>query len=188
MNNKLTEQIAYHILANLGVLPSSFVNRESTRSIVDKDFLLSEKLTFKSENDQVIRKNIYGCQVSVVDSKELRILVANCTEDEALPEFCALVQLKDAPAFGVYLIFTQHSKETLDPEALIAVSTDKKNWMPCSTYLQATFLAGMEQIRDLGSGWGKCTDYQDQYQQLLLFVKFHHSFYGVADEGQEDGS
>jgi hypothetical protein len=188
MNIKLTEQIAYHVLSNLGVLPSNFVNRESTRSIVDKDFLLSEKITFNTEGGAVLRKNIYGCQVTVADSKELKILVANCTEDETLPEFCALVQLKDSPAFAIYLMFTHLSKEALDPEPLIAVSTDKKNWMPCSTYLQATFLAGMEQIRDLGFGWSKCTDYQDQYQQLLLFIKFHHSFYGVADEGQEDGS
>jgi hypothetical protein len=185
MNKKLTEQIAYHIFANLGVLPSNFVDQEVTRSIIDKQFLLSEKITFNTEDGGTLRKNIYGCQVTIANSKALKILIANCTEDETLPEFCALVQLEDAPVFGMYLIFTGQSKEKIDPEAFIAVSTDKTNWMPCSTYLQATFLAGMEQIRDLGFGWSKCTDYQDQYQQLLLFIKFHHSFYGVTDEGQE---
>lgn len=186
MNSKLTEQIAYHVLANLGIFPSDFVNKEMTRSIVDKQFTLSEKISLEIEGGEIIRHNIYGCQVAVADSKELKILVANCTEDKSLPEYCMLVQLKDAPAFAVYLIFTQLSNESLDSEALIAVSTDQKNWMPCSTYLQATFLAGMEQIRDLGFGWTKCNNYQDQYQQLLSFIKFHHNFFGDTDEGQED--
>jgi hypothetical protein len=185
MNSKLTEQIAYHVLSNLGVLPSNFVNQEATRSIIDKQFILPEKISFESETGEVVRKNIYGCQVSVADSKELKILLANCTEDTSFPEYCLLVQLTDAPAFGLYLIFTQHSAEPLDPEPLIGVSVDKKNWMPCSVYLQATFLAGVEQIRDLGFGWAKCNNYQDQYQQLLSFIKFHHNFFGATDEGQE---
>ena len=186
MNNKLTEQIAYHVLSNLGVLPSDFVDQEVTRSIIDKQFLLSEKISFETTTGEVLRKSIYGCQVTVADAKDLKILLANCTEDKSLPEYCLLIQLKDAPAFAVYLIFTQLSEESLDPEALIAVSVDKKNWMPCNVYLQSTFLAGMEQIRDLCFGWSKCTNYQDQYQQLLSFIKFHHNFYGVTDEGQED--
>lgn len=185
MNHKLTEQIAYHVLANLGVLPADFINAEATKSITDKSFILSEKISFQDE-DRVIRNHIYGCQVSVADSKELRLLLADCTQEKNLPEFALLVQLKDAPAFGLYMIFTRASGEQIDPEVLIAVSTDKQNWMPCSTYLQATFLAGMEQMRDVGFGWTKATNYSEQYQQLLSFIKFHHSFYGEDNEGQEE--
>lgn len=184
MNHKLTEQIAYHILANLGVLPSVFVNREVTKSIIDKPYLLSEKISLENDRGEVIHKNIYGCQARIADSKEFKMLLADCTETEGWPEYCLLVQLKDAPAFGVYLIYVG-SDDDIDPEALIAVSSDKENWMPCSTYLQATFLAGMEQVRDTGFAWSKCTNYQEQYKQLLSFIKFHHGFYGVSDEGQE---
>src|SRR6185369_6688744 len=165
MNTKLTEQIVYHILANLGVLPSEFVNQEVTKPIVDKSFLLPESIAFEDDNE---RHPIYGCQVSVADSKELRLLLANCTQDKELPEFALLVQLKDSPAFGMYMIY---GRGKVDPEALIAVTTDKENWMPCSTYLQATFLAGMEQMRDLGFGWTKATNYTEQHQQLLSFIK-----------------
>jgi hypothetical protein len=185
MNNKLTEQIAYHVLANLGVLPADFINQEVTKQITDKSFLLPEKISFETEG-QVTRNNIYGCQVSVADAKELRLLVADCTQEKSLPEFALLVQLKDAPAFGVYMIYTKMSNEPIDPEVLIAVTTDKINWMPCSTYLQATFLAGMEQMRDLGFGWNKAVNYSEQYQQLLSFIKFHHNFYGEDNEGQEE--
>ena len=186
MNQKLTEQIAYHILANLGVLPADFVNKEVTKPIMDKQFLLNEKLAFEGENGSTIRKNIYGCQVNVADNKELKMMLADCTQDKDYPEFCLLVQLKDAPAFGLYLIATQFAEERVDPEVLIAVSTDNNYWMPCSTYLQATYLAGMEQVRDVGFGWVKVNNYEKLYQQLLSFVKFHHNLYGAADEGQEE--
>lgn len=186
MNNKLTEQIAYHILSHLGVLPSTFVNRDATRSIIDKQYVLSEKISLESDGGEVVRKNIYGCQARIADSKEFKMLLADCTEDKAFPEYCLLVQLKDAPAFGMYLLYAGQSEEQVDPEPLIAVSPDKEHWMPCSTYLQATFLAGMEQVRDSGFAWSKCVDYQEQYKQLLSFIKFHHGYYGVPDEGQED--
>jgi hypothetical protein len=183
MNKVLTEQIVFHILANLGVLSAKFVNQEATQSMIDPAYMLPEKVTFEDEG-KVIRKNIYGCQVTVADSKELRLLLADCTQDKQYPEYALLVQLKDAPAFGVYAIVTT---EQVDSEVLVAVSTDKQNWMPCNMYLQATFLAGMEQIRDVGFGWGKATNYSEQYQQLMTFIKFHHNYYSQeADEGQEE--
>lgn len=181
MSKHLTEQIAYHIFASLGILSSNFVDKKSMRSILDKSFLLSEKISFEDEG-KVIRNNVYGCQVTVSDNKELRMLVADCTQDKKYPEFALLVQLKDSPSFGVYSIVNNK----VDSETLIAVSADHQNWMPCSVYLQATFLAGMEQTRDVGFGWAKASDYSDQYQQLLSFIKFHHSYYQEADEGQEE--
>lgn len=183
MNYKLTEQIVFHIFAHLGIVPASFVNRELTKSIIDKQYLLSEKITLESDGE-IVHKNIYGCQAIVADSKEIKMLLADCTETEGWPEYCLLIQLKNAPAFGAYLIYTG-SDDDIDSESLIAVSPDKEHWMPCSTYLQATFLAGMEQVRDSSFAWSKCKDYQEQYKQLLAFIKFHHGFYGVSDEGQE---
>lgn len=199
MNQKLTEEIVYHILANLGVLPAAFTSSEKMQSLVDKKFLLPEKIVLEMEDSTVLRKNIFGCQISVTDAKDLKILLGDCTLSPDLPEYCLVVQLKDMPIFGAYLCFTKlyiinseltaiSDEDEIDSEALIAVSVDKKNWMPCSGYLQATFLAGMEQTRDLGFGWSKCTSYQDQYQMLLSFIKFHRNFYGGNDEGQEIGS
>jgi hypothetical protein len=185
MNNKLTEQIAYHIFANLGVLPADFINQEMTKPINDKSYMLPEKVSFEIEG-QLLRNNIYACQVTVADSKELRLMLADCTQEKEYPEFALMVQLKDSPTFGVYMIYTKNVEEKVDPETLIAVSTDKGNWMPCSTYLQATFLAGMEQIRDLGFGWAKSTKYFEMHQQLLSFIKFHQNIYWEDNEGQEE--
>ena len=185
MNEKLTEQIAIHILSNFGVLPSEFVDLELTKSIIDKQYLLLEKLKFESEDGETIRKNVYGCQVSVGD-KEFKLLLADCTQEKNVPEYCLLIQLKDAPAFAVYLIFNQLVEDPPLSEAMIAVNTDKKHWIPCTTYLQATFLAGMEQLRDVGFGWAKCSNYQELYAQLLTFIKFHDNYFEVTNEGQEN--
>ena len=184
MNPKLTEQIAYHVLANLGVLSSTFVNQDVTRSVIDKQFLLSEKLTFETEEGDTTYKNVYGCQIQV-GGKDLKLLLADCGQDKTFPELCLLTQLKDAPAFGLFLVYNLSDVQPFDPEAMIAVNVDAKHWIPCSIYLQATYLAGMEQLRDLGFGWTKCTGYQVQYAQLLSFIKFHNNFYGVQNEGQE---
>jgi hypothetical protein len=183
MNQKLTEQIVIHILSNLGVLPSTFIDQDKTKSVMDKKFLLPEKLTFETVDGEILRKNIYGCQISVTDTKEFKMLLADCTQEKDAPEYSLVIQLKGAPAFGVYLIFNQLIPQDLPDEALIGVNTDKAHWIPCSTYLQATFLAGMEQLRDLGFGWTKCVSYQELHSQLLSFIKFHRNFFEVSDEG-----
>jgi hypothetical protein len=174
MNRELTEQIAYHILASLGVLPATFINAEKISSLNEKQFILTETISF--EEDSALH-SIYGCQIITADNTELKILLADCTQAASIPEFCLIVQLKDSPAYGVYLIFNK--LVAYDPpssEAMIAVNMEK-NWMPCDTYLQATFLAGMERIKDLGLGWGKCSSYQEQYKLLLSFIKFHDVFF-----------
>jgi hypothetical protein len=186
MNRQLTEEIIYHILSSIGVLPAAFIKQDTLQSLIDKQFLLSEKITFQSETGESIVKNVYGCQMSVTDSKEFKMLLADCTQEADLPEYCLLVQLKDSPVFGLYLLFNHLAENPPDSEAMIAVSSDGKHWMPCSMYLQATFLAGMEQLKDLAFGWGKCTSYQDLYQQMLSFIKFHSKFYEVEDEGQKN--
>lgn len=186
MNAKLTEEIAYHILSNVGIFPSNFVNQEKSQSLIDKQFILAEKISFETVEGESVHNSLYGCQIGITNDKEFKILLANCTQEKDIPEYALLIQLKDAPAYGIYLIFNRMVEDPPESEALIAVSTDNRFWMPCTTYLQATFLAGMEQLRDLGTGWKKCANYQAQYQQLLSFIKFHDTFFGGSDEGEEN--
>lgn len=180
MNTVLMENITQHILANLGVLPLSFIDMKHTQSLMDKEFLLNQKLAFKNEDGKFIYNNIYGCQV-IVGQKEFKILLGDCSQDKATPEFCVVVQLTGNPAYGLYLV----CDPSLDNEALIAVSVNDKEWMPCNTFLQATFLAAMEQLKDLGLGWIKCNNYRQHYDILLSMIKFHTAYYEVKNEGQE---
>lgn len=185
MNYVLMAEIVKHVLANLAVTPSEFVNLERTKSLTSKEFLLKEKLNFETDEGAPLKNNVWGCQISA-EQQEIKILVGDCTQDKNFPEYCLLVQLKDSPAYGLYLMYTEAMEESFNPEPMIAVSVNNKDWMECTTYLQATFLAGMEQIRDLGLSWSKCADYTENYQLMVGFIKFHNSFYEAYYEGQED--
>ena len=184
MNYELMENIIRHVMAKLVIIPSSFIDIDidKSKSLLSKDFLLKEKLTFEGDNG-AISNNIWGCQISS-QQQEIKILVGDCSIDEK--EYCLLVQLKDAPAYGLYIVnnYTKHTP--FDSEPMIAVSINNKDWMECSTYLQATFLAGMEQIKDLGLSWNKCSNYSEHYKLMLDFIKFHNEFYEDFYARQED--
>jgi hypothetical protein len=182
MNRALTEQIARHILINFGVLPSNFTHPKQIRSLASKEFLLEQKLLFKNEAGEMTKNSIYGCQVKI-DQKEFKILLGDCSQEKDVPEFCLVVQLTGSPAYGLYMICDPE----LDSESLIAVTINDKNWMPCDTFLQATFLAAMEQLKDIGLGWSKCTNYQKQYELLLSMIKFHVAVNEMEDEAGNEG-
>lgn len=185
MNPILREEIVKHVLSNLGVIPSEFVSQQKSKSLINKEYLLSEHLLFEDAEGEVTQNKIWGCQMSA-ESQEIKILLGDCSQDSYVPEYCLLVQLKDSPAYGMYLVYDGLVGHRISSECMLAYSVDSKSWMECGTFLQATFLAGMEQVKDVGFGWNKCTNYQSQYQAMLSFIKFHSSIYEVDDEGQED--
>lgn len=176
MNKLLMESIVNHIFANLAVIPSTFVNLDKTKSLFSKEFIVNDKLTFSTDEKQVENK-IWGCQISA-DKQEVIFLLGDCSLDKEYPEYCLIVQLKNAPAYGIYL-----ATNTKNSVPLIACSLNNKEWMECQTYLQATFLAAMEQIRESGLNWNKCSNYKDQYKLMLSFIDFHDSIYGDQNEG-----
>jgi len=184
MNYDLMRKIIQHIMANLIIMPSDIVNSDKSKSLISNDLLLKNKLNFEEDGIK-FQNNIWGCQISA-EQQEIKILVGDCAQDKKMPEYCLIVQLKDAPAYGLYLMFTEVFDESMNPEPMIAVSINNKDWMECSTYLQATFLAGMEQIKDLGLSWNKCSNYSENYELMLSFIKFHNQFYEAAYEGQEN--
>lgn len=178
MNFNLMEEIIRHVFSNLGVVPSLGIDLNKSSSIRDKDFLLSEVLTFVDEKGAEIKNSVWGCHIlAPQNSKGLTILLGDCTQYSDIPEFCLVVQLDGAPAYGLYLVYNDLKEDCLS-DPLIGVSVNNKDWMPCDTYLQATFLAGMEQIRDLSLGRGKPSDYKSQFDLLQSFIKFHNLFYG----------
>jgi hypothetical protein len=178
MNRTLMENIVRHVFANLAIIPSAFVNIDKTKSLMSKDFVLNDTLSFEG---CVVKNKIWGCQV-LAEQQELKILLGDCSQERQTPEYCLVVQLKDAPAYGIYLVCNSNGE---DSEPLIACTLNGKEWMECQTYLQATFLAGMEQIRDIGLTWSKCTNYKDQYDLMISFIDFHSAVYEAKYAGQE---
>jgi len=163
MNKLLLEQIVLNVFANLLAIPSDFVDQSGT-SIKSKEFLLKEKLSFDVDGETVFG-NIWGCQISTGE-QELKILLGDCSQDNNLPEYCLVVQLKDAPAYGAYLVYNNSGDVMGMGDALIACALNENDWLICNTYLQATFLAGMEQIKEIGLSWNKCSNYKHHIEMM----------------------
>src|ERR1700677_2657112 len=130
MNQVLMEQIVSHIFVNLGVMPSSSFDELKSFSLITKEFLLKQKILFKNDDGNIVKNPVYGCQASI-QQKDFIILVADCSQDKETPEFCVVSQLTGYPTYGLYMVCNPN----LDSEALLAVSVDDGNWMPCSTFL-----------------------------------------------------
>jgi hypothetical protein len=163
MNTKLTRNIIEHILCGLGVLMST--DFADVNSIISKEYKLPFQLIF----DDGDKKDIWGCQI-LSNQQEISILIGDCSDD--IKQYCGVIQLKNSPAYGIYFLDDENEMP------LIACSLNSKDWMYCNTYLQATFLAGMEQIKDLGLAWHSITEYEDQHKLLLSFIEYYHNFCG----------
>ena len=165
MDKNLLNSIVSHIFSNFAIVEADFINLEKTKSLASKDFLLNNKLSFYLDDNTLIENKVFGCQVSS-EGSEIKILLGDCSISED-KEYCMVVKMKDSPAYGLYM--------TADSNSILACSINNNDWMDCSTYLQATFLAGMEQIKELCLNWNKCYSYDQEYNILLSFIKYSNS-------------
>lgn len=177
MNKMLTSQIVRHIFSNFMIIPSDFVDVKKTKSLMSNDFLLSEKLIFELEDGEILKNKVWGCQIPI-EHQEVRILLGDCSQEKNISEYCLLIQLKNSPTYGLYLAHGDSLEEVL-----IACTLNGKDWITCNTFLQATFLAATEQIKDFAFTWDKCSKYQEQYKILLEFIKYHDSLLESNHEG-----
>lgn len=183
MNLALRYEIVKHIFAGFGVVPNTFINLDKSKSLNTKEFLLPETIPFNEENDKIIQQPIWGCQF-IVEGHEVKVLLADCKQTSGPDEYALLVWMKDLPIYGIYLTYSD--SEDFSHEALIACSMDGQQWLECQTYLQATFLAGTENLKSGLVTHKKCSDYKDQVNMLISFINFHMSLHGVGYEGQEN--
>jgi hypothetical protein len=159
MNIKLRNEIVRHIIDNLGIIN----NQNSTiKSLRSDEFLLDKIISFEIDN-KTINKNVYGCQMTF-EHKDIKMLLGDCSTKNGL-EFSVIIKIQDSPNYGLYLSFN-------DLESILAVSLNGIEWMQCNTYLQSTFLAGMEQVKDFGFPWKKCDKYDEEYEILTSFIKY----------------
>lgn len=185
MNHALLKEIVSHVMAHFRVIPSSLVDRQRTDSLLAPIYLLPEKIVFEEGGEQYLGKT-WGCQITL-SFLDVKVMLGECTTNPQFPEFALVVQPKDNPIYGLYLCFNEISPHPQDSEPDLCVSVNKgTDWMECSTYLQGTFLAATEQLRETTFPWVKCTDYQPLYRALLSFMSFHDARFGMTDEGQED--
>lgn len=179
MNKVLLNEIIKHIFSGFYIFSEDNNKFKSLRS---KDFLLKEKVSFQDESGKEITNNVWGIELSI-QGADLKILLSDCSitkSKEGLLEYCMLLKLKDNPAYGLYFTKSQ-SGDSSENYPLIAVSSDSSNWMTCNTYLQATLLAAMENVKDYAYSWNTCKDYKTHYDLMLSFIKYYNNYYGEDD-------
>lgn len=166
MNKKLTTEIVKHILS--GFLS---INSDKYKSIISSEFLLSKKLL--TEEDGIdFEYEIWGCQTQMTEP--IKCIIMNCSSSDKR-EYCLIISIHNYPTYGVY-IFSDLENE----KSLISVSIDKgKTWMPCQIYLQATFLAAMEQLKDNMFVWEKCKEFDQEYECLKSFFMHKEELFEV---------
>ncbi len=183
MNKTLCLEIIKHIFANFGVVPANFINHDNLVSLINKEYLLSETISLDDDNGGVVKKKIWGCQLSA-SSQELKVILCDLSLDSNIREYYMIIQLKNSPSYGLF--YSYDLNDLMEDYGTISFSLDGEKWIECETYLQATFLAGMQQVKDIGFAWGKCSDYKNQYKNMINFIKYYSTMYEELDEGQED--
>lgn len=177
MNIKLTEQIINHIFSNFLIINASEFDQKRFKGIKSSDFLLDKKVSFEDDNNQKIENNTWGVQLSV-EGQQVKILLADCSVSKDVAEYALIVAVKDVPTYGVYSAYSTSSEARVNSLALIALNADKQNWVQCNIQIQATFLAGMEQIKDIPYNLERLSNYSDEYNLLLSFLNYHELVFG----------
>ena len=185
MSKQLTSQIINHIFSNLLIINKSDFDINKFKSIKSTDHLLPETISFTDESEgQEIVNKIWGIQL-VIEGQKLKMLLADCSVEPKILEYALLVKMQDSPAYGIYASYNKDYNQLVVDGNLIAVCMDNPNWIQCNIYLQATFLAAMENIKDIPYTLEKCEDYKLEYNSLLSFIKYYDFSCEDDDEGQK---
>lgn len=173
----LTDAIAEHILYYLGATNPFFAGN----SITNEKFLTKHQIEFVDDQGITEQANIWSCETTINHSK-FRMMCArftcNHTKDED-EDIAVVIKLPDCPTYG--LMSTHSQGKSFD--SFIACEIKEKTWVGTTTYIQATFLAGMEQLKELSVAYTKCESTEDLFTSLKEFINYRNSF-DLEDENE----
>jgi hypothetical protein len=173
MNTELTKQIVKHVYTNLGIISSSSSYSSKYYSLFDDKFLLPDTIYLTDDKGNIQIENKLWCSQLSYEDKTITILVANCGIEE--DEYCLLVALDNVVSYGCYLSYD-------NLEAIIGVFINS-HWEAASTFLQANFLAGMEQLRHISGEWVPCKEFSEFKKNIISFIEYCD---GQLDERKKD--
>ncbi len=169
MPNNLTNEILLHVFSNLGVVVPTKVPLQSST------FLLPETISLDFDDGEKKLK-LWGTEVDI-NSKKLKMLLTDLTDNKNEKEYALVVQLDDCPAYGCYLCLESTVIDKNVPRhGLIFFSLQENTWVATNTYLQASFLAGMEQLKDVLSTWNKSSDNESMVNEMKALVELIFQF------------
>ncbi len=151
MQSNLTNEILGHIFTNLGLMAPR------KTSLKNDYFLLSETIDLE-ENDKDKCLPIWGAQVPVAEGK-FNLLLTEMKDHPGEQEYFLVSKMEDCPIYGCYILLESTVVDKNVPKhGEILFSLKDNAWLPTDTFLQATFLAGMEQLKELITPWQPTTD------------------------------
>lgn len=167
---EITNAIVKHVFKNLGIF------NDVPISICDEVFLTDKQISYFGDDGDKFAP-VWVCQTSV-EGKKLSIICTSLvtpSEDHIDDtENFVVVKLEGQPAYGCYLLSA--GSGTFIESGFIATELKPKTWVPTTTFLQATFLAGMEQLRDLTSKYDPVSNSEEFFTLLKDFITYHESF------------
>lgn len=164
---ELTLQILNHIYSQLGI------NSYRLISIMSDKYLLSDMIAFEDLDGNAHQCKLWGVQIKSPQAK-FRLIVGDLSTDQSNPEYCLVVHMENCPVYGAVVSYEDDRPDN----ATLLFSIKDNKWLPTNTYIQATFLAGMESLKDLSAGWEKLPDKSDLIGTIRSLISFH-------DEGLE---
>jgi len=129
-NLELEKEIIKHICYNFGI-------KSQLLSIVDNQWLVHELHLFE---DSSYKNRIYGLKINVLNQNFI-INFVDVSDNKDYESFILFINAENLANYALYV-----NIET--DEYLMFIKT--QIWERCSTYLQSTFLSGMEQVREIG--------------------------------------
>lgn len=172
MNQTLTKEIVHHVFSGFGT------GNPNARSLQSPEFQLSKKLVFTTIDVGLRENDVWGCKFSYL-SGEVNVVLGDCSQIGSVSpdEMCLIVGLKGSPFYALYL------DELDDGGFMIATSLDGKAWVECSLFLQGTFLAAMEQIKEMQGVPERLIDFEEMFNSMVSFIQFRD---GMLDDGEDD--
>jgi len=167
MNSKLQREIISHIFSVFGLFPQQ--QSKLLQLITDQQFLLNKQLAFETEEGKHYTRPIHA-MASKIDSSEIKVLVADTTDENSIAEYTMLIRIDDSFPFVLRL-----SEDQEDSGSLLFYVEDNK-WIAAGTLMQAKILVGVESLTELLLNWKKLEDYNEMYKSLVGFLNWEEMY------------
>jgi hypothetical protein len=170
MNNELTNAIAKHLFTGLGIYGGVPV------SLRHQLFWTDHQIAFDDEKGEAKMATVWAGETKIENKKFSFIYTSLVMKDFPMEDFL-VVKLDDNPGYGCYasaeLVVNQFQLNEFNiQDGFIAVQLKSQSWIPANIYLQATFLAGMEQLKDLASRYEKSSKMEEMFGLLKDFITY----------------
>jgi len=152
INNNLTKEIIKQVYLSIGV-------NHDNGFIMNDEFLLNQTIDF-----DIFSGKIWSCETKINDAK-IKLLLAECSAEKQ--EYAFISQIDGCPLYGCYLSYS------IEPNDSLISFANTDNWMICNYFLQASFLAGMDQLSQLSRSWSINSDPSDLIFKLKSFIDHH---------------